>query len=48
MDKEFEIKSSTGPAQYFSMEGMQAGMYRAQVQWTIDGKEFYVEEMIQL
>jgi hypothetical protein len=48
MDKQFEIENSTGTAQYFSMEGMQAGMYRARVQWTMDGKEFYLEEIIQL
>ena len=48
MDKQFEIKNSTGPAQYFSTEGMKAGMYRARVQWTMDGKEFYLEEIIQL
>ena len=48
MDKQFEIKNSTGTAQYFSVEGLQTGMYRARVQWTMDGKEFYFEEIVQL
>ncbi|MEO5603140.1 MAG: FixH family protein [Cyclobacteriaceae bacterium] len=48
MDKHFELKKSSTSAQYFSIEGFQKGMYRAKMQWTMDGKEFYHEQIIQI
>jgi len=48
MDKQFEIKNSASATQYFSTKGMETGMYRARVQWTIGDKEFYIEEVILL
>lgn len=48
MDKQFELKRTSGLSQLFSTEGMTKGMYRARLQWTMNGQEFFVEEVIQL
>ncbi len=48
MDKEFDLRSSAGELQYFSIAGMEKGMYRARMKWTMNGKEFYIEQMITL
>jgi hypothetical protein len=48
MDKMFELKKSDETAQYFSTAGMNKGMYRARLQWTMDGEEFFLEQVIYL
>ena len=48
MDKEFILDRSKTPSQYFSTAGMQKGMYRARIRWTLEGQEFYLEQMITL
>lgn len=45
MDKLFPLKSFTY-VQIFPINGLQKGMYRAKLQWTMNGKEFYLEEVI--
>lgn len=47
-DKVFTIARSAGVVQYFPIDGMQHGMYRAKLKWEMDGREFYVEEVINL
>lgn len=47
-DKAFALRKSSEVTQYFSTEGMQSGMYRARLKWTMDGKEFFLEQVINL
>ncbi len=47
-DKVFSLTRSETDVQYFSTEGMQKGMYRARMKWTMDGEEFYIEQAITL
>lgn len=46
MDRKFLIKSSDQPIQFFQLDPLQKGMHRAKLQWEMDGKEFYLEEVI--
>lgn len=48
MDKEFELQKTDGDVQFFSTAGMTKGMYRARVRWTMDGEDFYLEQVIHL
>lgn len=48
MDKLFELRKSTEASQYFSTAGMHKGMYRARLQWTLNGEEFFMEQVIYL
>src|SRR5687768_3459403 len=48
MDKQFDLRSSAEELQYFSTSGMGKGMYRARMKWTMNGEEFYIEQMITL
>lgn len=44
MDKTFSL--DPGQAPQFDMANAQGGMYRAKMHWTMDGKEYYQEEVI--
>ena len=46
MDKKFLVNSSNTSTQLFSTEHLDKGMYRARMMWTMNGKEFFVEEVI--
>jgi hypothetical protein len=46
MDRKFLVKSSDQPVQFFPLDPHQKGMHRAKLQWEMDGKEFYLEEVI--
>jgi hypothetical protein len=48
MDRIFTIGNSEQLTQSYSVEGLQRGMYRAKLRWTIDGKEFFQEEIINI
>ena len=48
MDKEFELRKSSDNVQFFSTAGMSKGMYRARVRWTMDGEDFFLEQIIHL
>ena len=48
MDKEFDLRRSAEGLQYFSTAGMERGMYRARMTWTLHGQEFYIEHVINL
>lgn len=48
MDKRFELQRTTAHSQFFSTEGMNKGMYRARLRWTMEGKEFFLEQVIHL
>lgn len=46
MDRNFLVKSSDTEIQFFKLDPLQKGMHRAKLQWTMNGKEFYLEEVI--
>lgn len=48
MDKQFDLRRSAEALQYFSTAGMERGMYRARMKWTMNGEEFYMEHVINL
>jgi hypothetical protein len=48
MDRAFDILPSTDSLRRFDIHDLKAGMYRARMQWTAQGKEFYVEQVIHL
>ena len=45
-DKIFSLTNATGTTLEFSTKDLNPGMYRAKLQWTAGGKEFYLEEVI--
>lgn len=47
-DRVFELTPSRAPVQYFPTEGLSNGMYRAKLKWTMNGKEFYLEQVVEL
>lgn len=47
-DRHFEIASNADNEQFFPIDNLQKGMYRAKLSWTMSGKEYYVEEIIHL
>lgn len=44
-DKSFELKGESS-SQKFETGTLQKGMYRARLLWTMDGKEFFMEQII--
>lgn len=46
MDRSFSVKSSDEPIQSFQLDPLQKGMHRAKLQWEMNGKEFFLEEVI--
>jgi hypothetical protein len=48
LDRQFIFPPATGAQRYLSVDGLRKGMYRAKMQWTIRGKEFFFEQMIYL
>lgn len=46
LDKTFALTPSAGSIREFSTESLDHGMYRARMQWTMEGKEFFHEEVI--
>lgn len=47
-DKTFALDKTTQKAFIFSTKGWTAGMYRARMQWTMENKEYFIEEIIYL
>lgn len=46
MDRNFPLIPSDDRVQSFQVETLQKGMYRAKLTWKMNGKEFYVEEVV--
>jgi len=46
MDQQFEVNASSGSKQVFRIAALHPGMYRLKVRWVMDGKEFYVEDVL--
>ena len=47
-DKIYSLASSAESTQLFSIDGVAKGMYRARMQWVMNGKEYYVETVINI
>ena len=45
-DKKYSLPPTSSVTQEFPTTGLTGGMYRAKLQWTMDGKEFFLEEVI--
>jgi hypothetical protein len=48
MDKEFELDIAGDNTQTFNTSLFQKGMYKAKLMWTMDGKQYYYEEIINI
>jgi hypothetical protein len=46
MDRNFPLVRSGDSVQSFGVENLQKGMYRAKLKWEMNGKEFYIEEVV--
>lgn len=46
MDKDYSISAMDGNTQLFEITSLQPGMYKAKLLWTMEGKEYFVEEVI--
>jgi hypothetical protein len=47
-DKTFELVQTSAHIQTFSTVTLMPGMYRAKLGWSMNGKEFYLEEIVYL
>ncbi len=47
MDRLFQLQK-TSVSQHFALTGLQPGMYRAKLSWTMNGKDYYQEEIVNL
>lgn len=45
-DKVFEVKAVSESTQTFDISAQQRGMYKARLNWTMNGKEYFIEETI--
>ena len=48
LDKKFQLQTSTSELQQFPTDKIDPGMYRARMQWTMKGKEYFYEQVIYL
>lgn len=48
LDKKFQMSSSTEKTQRYPLDVWGKGLYRASMQWKMEGKEFYYEKLIVL
>ncbi|MEQ8424769.1 MAG: FixH family protein [Cyclobacteriaceae bacterium] len=46
LDKKFIITATKDKSQHYSLNQWNKGLYRASMQWTMNGKEFYFEKLI--
>ncbi|HEX6223308.1 MAG TPA: FixH family protein [Chryseolinea sp.] len=45
-DRKYNLAGNSNDTAEFPTDNLSPGMYRAKMQWTMNGKEFYVEEVI--
>jgi len=45
-DRKYNVTTTSSLTQEFPTDNLNPGMYRAKMQWTMNGKEFYLEEVI--
>lgn len=46
MDRNFKLKLSNNGGEEIDLAGLESGMYKVKLLWTMQGKEFYLEEII--
>jgi hypothetical protein len=46
MDKDYPISLADGNTQLFEIASLQPGMYKAKLFWTMEGKEYFLEQVI--
>jgi hypothetical protein len=47
-DKKFALGNSPDSAQRFDVSAMPKGMYRARMQWSMNGKEYFIEDIVHI
>lgn len=47
-DKVFSLKRTEQTEQSIPIHGVAKGMYRAQMQWVMNGKEYFIEEVVNI
>jgi len=47
-DQRFELKAGSSSVQRFALSSAPHGMYKARMLWTMEGREFFVEHLINL
>jgi hypothetical protein len=47
-DKKFILQNSNGERQLFDISMLPKGMYHAKMKWSMNGKEYFVEQSITL
>lgn len=48
LDQDFIIQTTADSVQRFPLSMVKKGLYKARMQWTMDGKEYYIEKVIVL
>ena len=48
MDRRFTVTSSKEHTQSFPINGIERGMYRARMQWMMEGKEYFIETVVNI
>lgn len=48
MDRTFILEPMKGTIQSFSIRELGKGMYRARMQWRMDGKEYFIETIVNI
>lgn len=48
MDKIFPLQSTEVTKQIFPIAGLEKGMYRARMQWQMNGKEYFIEAIVNI
>jgi len=48
LDKKFRLDPANGGHQTFRLAGMRRGMYKLLLTWSSNGKEFYMEQTVEL
>ncbi len=48
LDRKFAVTASSGKIQQYPLEVWSKGLYRASMQWRMDGQEYYYEKLIVL
>ncbi len=48
MDRNFKLKLLNNGGEEIDLVGLESGMYKVKLLWTMQGKEFYLEEIINI
>lgn len=48
MDQKFALRSSADSVQQFQLKALEKGMYKVKLEWTMSGKEYFMEEIISI